>query len=142
MSATGVLSTATSSNEHSPTRARDVAGPWFLNAAWSGWKHSLKELGSGECTEAWLNSTRLFTFDQWQEEIAAHHWMGTWHHNHTVGFNPYFQDWMGVNRSKNCHVGRRPARSRARRKRLPTSSAHHHRRKPPSTSISARRGPA
>ena len=87
-------------------RARPVmsaTGPWFLNAAWSGWQRHVRRQLSAQCAAAWLSETvRAYTFDEWQAEVAAHHWMGTWHHNHTVAFNPFFQDWMGVNRSNNC----------------------------------------
>lgn len=85
-----------------------ATGPWFLNHAWSTWSRKFKKnarnssLG-GVCRAAWRSSSRVLTFDEWQAELAAHHWMGTWHHNHTIAFNPYFQDWMGVNRSRNCH---------------------------------------
>ena len=57
-----------------------ATGPWFLNAAWNGW---LKHIRQGEpqlsdqCARAWNASARAFTFDEWQAEVAAHHWMGT-----------------------------------------------------------------
>ena len=69
-----------------------LAEPWWgpptlrsTQAAWHSWQHHVRTQLPARCAAAWLSETvRAYTFDEWQAQLAAHHWMGTWHHNHTV----------------------------------------------------------
>lgn len=52
----------------------EATGPHFFDRAWKKFLNS-----SGKCRDTWRATTRVFTYEEWTQQVGIHEWASTWH---------------------------------------------------------------